>query len=79
MLEKLAKVNKALWTFIELGFLIVLLCVLVFLIMGPSSGVFVLAVMENIYTITGKVNAANLIGIAILIGLFYAVKARMKS
>ena len=78
MLKNVAKINKALWTFAEFGLLLVLVCVLIFLILGPHSGALVLAVMENIFTLTGKVNAANLIGITILIALIYAVKVRLK-
>ncbi len=78
MLGKLATVNKALWLFLELGLLLVLLCVLVFLILGPQSGVFVQAVMENVFTLTAKINSANLIGIAIIIALIYVVKTRLK-
>ncbi|MBL23300.1 MAG: hypothetical protein CMM48_05320 [Rhodospirillaceae bacterium] len=70
--------NKALWAFIELGFLLVLLAILIFLILGQSSGVVVLAVMDNIFALTGKVDAANFIGIAIIIALVYVVKSRLK-
>ncbi|HAT35564.1 MAG TPA: hypothetical protein DCS82_07600 [Rhodospirillaceae bacterium] len=78
MLRTVGKVNKALWAFIELGFLLVLLAILIFLILGQSSGVVVLAVMDNIFALTGKVDAANFIGIAIIIALVYVVKSRLK-
>ena len=78
MLRTVAKINKALWAFIELGFLLILVAVLIFLILGQSSGVVVLAVMENIFAVTGKIDAANFIGIAIIIAIIYVVKTRLK-
>ena len=78
MLKKIGKFNQALWMFAEFGLLLVLVCILIFLVLGQQSGAFVTSVMENIFTVTGKVDAANLIGISILIALIYALKARLE-
>ena len=64
--------------FAEFGLLLVLVCILIFLVLGQQSGAFIISVMENIFTVTGKVDAANLIGISILIALIYALKARLE-
>jgi hypothetical protein len=77
MSKKIAKVNQALWMFAELGLLLVLICVLIFLVLGQQSGALILSVMENIFALTGRVDAANLIGLSILVVLIYAVKARL--
>ena len=77
MLKKIGKLNQALWMFAEFGLLLVLVCILIFLVLGQQSGAFVTSVMENIFTVTGKVDAANLIGLSILVVLIYAVKARL--
>jgi hypothetical protein len=38
MLKKIAKVNQALWMLAEFGLLLVLVCVLIFLVLGQQSG-----------------------------------------
>ena len=78
MLKKFGKLNQALWMFAEFGLLLVLVCILIFLVLGQQSCAFIMSVMENIFTVTGKVDAANLIGISILIALIYALKARLE-
>lgn len=78
MLKSIKNINQILWSLAELGFLLVIICVLIFLVLGPNSGALVLAVMDNVFSVTRNVDAANLIGITIIIAILYVVKARFK-
>lgn len=66
MLEFIAKAKQYIWNFVELGFAAVLGIMLVYLILGKSSGVFVLSVAENVIKFTNDVPAGNLVAFAIV-------------
>lgn len=71
MLEFIAKAKQYIWNFVELGFAAVLGIMLVYLILGKSSGVFVLSVAENVIKFTNDVPAGNLVAFAIVGALLY--------
>lgn len=71
MLEFIAKAKQYVWNFVELGFAAVLGIMLVYLILGKASGVFVLSVAENVIKFTNDVPAGNLIAFAIVGALLY--------
>ena len=71
MLEVIAKAKRYLWDFVEITFVAVLGIMLVYLVLGKDSGVFVLAVAGNVIKFTNDVPAGNLVAFAIIGALLY--------
>jgi hypothetical protein len=78
MLIYLQKAKQYLWTFVELGFLLVLSVVLVHLLLGPSSGVFVAAVADNVLKFANGFQPQALVGLAIVLSLVILLTNKMK-
>jgi len=78
MLDTLEKTRRFLWLFVELGFLTVLSVILIFLILGDGSGVFVTSVADNVMKFAGGVPTPSLIGIGVIIALIYLVMQRLR-
>ena len=78
MLNFLEKSRRFLWLFVELGFLIVLSLILIFLILGDNSGVFVSSVADNVMKFAGAVPTPSLIGMGIIVALIYLVMQRLR-
>jgi hypothetical protein len=78
MLDYLHKAKEYLWAFVELGFLAILTVMLVYLIMGPSSGVFVSGVADNVLKFAAAIPTQSLVGIAIVLALIFMVTKRMR-
>jgi hypothetical protein len=78
MLDFLDKAKRYLWAFVELGFLTILSVVLIYLILGQSSGVFVSGVADNVIKFAGAIPAQSLVGIAIVLALVFLIATRMK-
>jgi hypothetical protein len=76
MLEFIDNAKRYLRHFVELGFLVLLALILIYLILGDSSGDFVKSVADNVAKFTAAVTAPGLIGIAIVIGLVYVIAPR---
>ena len=74
----LENVRRFLWIFVELAFLSVLATILIFLILGDSSGVFVKSVTDNVMKFAGGVPTPSLIGLAVLTAIIYLVINRFK-
>ena len=47
-MQILEKTRRFLWLFVELGFLTILSVILIYLILGDNSGVFVTSVADNV-------------------------------
>jgi hypothetical protein len=77
-MEFLDKTRRALWTFVELGFLTVLSLMLIYLILGKDSGAFVTSVANNVLTFANALPTASLVGIAIVLALILFVVQRMR-
>jgi formate/nitrite transporter FocA (FNT family) len=71
MLEFVAKAKQYIWDFIELGFAAVLAIMLIYLVLGQDSGVFILFVAGNVIKFTNDVPAGNLVAFAIIGALLY--------
>ena len=71
-------VRRFLWLFVELAFLAIFATILVFFILGDSSGVFVKSVTENVMKFAGGVPTPSLIGLSVLIAIIYLVLNRFK-
>ena len=78
MLEYVEKTKRFLWMFVELGFLTVLAIILIYLILGQSSGIFVQSVVDNVLKFAGGVPTPSLIGLAIVGMLVYLIATRAK-
>jgi nitrate reductase gamma subunit len=78
MLDYLHKAKEYLWTFVELGFLAILTVMLIYLIMGQDSGVFVSGVADNVMKFAAAIPAQSLVGIAIVLALIFLLSRRVR-
>jgi hypothetical protein len=76
MLGYLQKAKEYLWAFVEIGFLAILAIMLIYLILGNDSGVFVSGVADNVLKFAGAVPAQSLVGIAIVLALIVLLTNR---
>jgi len=77
MLDYLQKAKQYLWAFVEIGFLAVLSIILIYLILGADSGVFVSSVADNVLKFANAIPAQSLVGIAIVLALVILLANRM--
>ena len=78
MMEFLGKAKRYLWAFVELGFASILLIMLIYLLLGQDSGVFVLSVADNVMKFVNAVPTPSLIGLGLLLGLIYLIMNRLR-
>lgn len=64
MLDYLNKAKLYLWAVVEIGFLTVLAVMLIYLILGDNSGVFVSGVADNVVKFASAIPEQSLVGIA---------------
>ena len=77
MLNFLASTKRWLREFIEIGFLLLLAIILIYLLLGPNAGPFVTSVADNVGKFVSAVTAPGLIGIAIILALIYLITPRI--
>ncbi len=78
MIDILTKVKNYLWLFVELAFVALLAIMLIYLMLGESSGVFVLSVADNVTKFANAVPTPSLIGLAVLLAIIVLAAKRMK-
>jgi len=78
MMDIIDKSRQFLWAFVELGFLSLIAIILIYLMLGENSGVFVQSVADNVLKFAGGVPTPSLIGLAIVGMLVYLTARRMK-
>ncbi|MEW6450715.1 MAG: hypothetical protein AB1490_08720 [Pseudomonadota bacterium] len=78
MMDLLEKARRFLWMFVELGFLFVLSMILIYLILGENSGVYVQSVADNVMKFTNGVSTPSLIGIGVILAIVYLVMQRLR-
>ncbi len=78
MLQFLEKTRRFLWLFVELGFLTILSVILIYLILGEDSGVFVTSVTNNVTKFAGDVPTPSLIGIGVILAIVTMVMQRLR-
>jgi hypothetical protein len=78
MLDYLHKAKEYLWAFVELGFLALLSVVLLYLILGANSGVFVSGVADNVMKFASAIPERSLVGIAIVLALVFLIARRVR-
>jgi hypothetical protein len=78
-MDTLNKAKRYLWTFIELGFASVLAIMLIYMILGQDSGMFVLSVADNVTKFTNAVPTPSLIGMGLILALVYLIMHRLRA
>jgi hypothetical protein len=78
MLDYLQKAKQYLWAFVEIGFLTVLAVILLYLILGANSGVFVSGVADNVLKFAAAIPSQTLVGLAIVLALVFLIANRMR-
>ena len=79
MLDYLHKAKQYLWAFVELGFLAVLSVILIYLILGANSGVFVTGVADNVVKFAGAIPTQSLVGLTLVLALVALLTNRVRS
>lgn len=78
-MDVLDKAKTYVWAFVELAFAGILAIMLIFLILGQNSGVFVLSVADNVTKFANAVPTPSLIGLAVILALVYVIMQRMRA
>jgi len=78
MLDYLNKAKLYLWAVVEIGFLTVLAVMLIYLILGDNSGVFVSGVADNVLKFANAVPTQSLVGLAIVLALVILLAKRVR-
>jgi hypothetical protein len=78
LLDYLQKTKQYLWAFVEIGFLTVLSVILLYLILGANSGVFVSGVADNVIKFAGAIPQQSLVGLAIVLAIVFLIARRMR-
>jgi nitrate reductase gamma subunit len=78
MLQHLQRAKQYLWAFVEIGFLSILAIILLYLILGANSGVFVSTVADNVLKFANAIPAQSLVGLAIVLALTILLANRMR-
>jgi nitrate reductase gamma subunit len=78
MVEFIDKARQFLWAFVELLFAGILAVILIYLVLGQSSGVFVLSVADNVLKFANAVPTPSLIGLAVVTAMIVLIVQRLK-
>jgi len=76
MRKFMANAKNILWGFVELGFVTILAIMLIYLILGQGSGIFVQSVADNVTKFANGVPTPSLIGLALVLGVIYLIMHR---
>jgi len=78
MRKFMANATNLLWEFVELGFVTILAIMLIYLILGQGSGIFVQSVADNVTKFANGVPTPSLIGLALVLGVIYLIMHRQE-
>ncbi len=70
------QITKFGWHVIEAGFLLVVLCVLLNIILGRGSGGFISSVAANALDFMQKVPAGTFLGVFLILALYWIIKSK---
>jgi phosphotransferase system glucose/maltose/N-acetylglucosamine-specific IIC component len=73
------QITKFGWHVIEAGFVLVVLCVLLNIILGRGSGGFISSVAANALEFMQKVPAGTFLGVFLILALYWVIKAKDSS
>jgi hypothetical protein len=76
MMERIETVKRFLWAFVELGFVALLAILLIYMLLGQSSGEYVTSVATNVSKFASEAST-SLIGIGIILAIVYLVTRRL--
>ena len=79
MWKFMATAKRVLWEFVEIGFVSILAIMLIYLILGQNSGMFVLSVADNITKFATAVPTPSLIGMGIVLVLVFLIMNRLRA
>ena len=77
-MDTLNKIKRVLWAFVEIGFAGILAIMLIYLLLGANSGVFVLSVADNVMKFANGVPTPSLIGLGLILALVYLIMQRFR-
>jgi hypothetical protein len=78
MLDFLNRTKLYLWMFVEIGFLSVLSIILIHLILGANSGIFVTSVADNVLKFAAAIPAQAMVGLALVLALVVLIANRFR-
>ena len=76
MIERIETVKRCLWAFVELGFVTLLAILLIYMLLGQSSGEYVTSVAGNVSKFASEAST-SLIGIGIILAIVYLISQRL--
>ena len=76
-MANMAIAKQILWECVELGFVAILVIMLLYLILGQGSGVFVTSVADNVTKFANGVPTQSLIGLALVLAVIYLIMNRL--
>ena len=76
--ERLRNLTSIIWIVSELALALVIFSVLLFLLLGESSGVFVTSITENSIYLLREVGAESIIGVTIVFFVYFYLRQRSK-
>jgi hypothetical protein len=77
-MANMAMAKQILWECVEVGFVGILAIMLIYLILGQSSGGFVLSVADNVTKFASAVPTPSLVGLALVLGVIYLIMNRQQ-
>jgi len=77
MIERIETAKRYLWAFVELGFVALLAILLVYMLLGQSSGTYVTSVAANVSKFANEAST-SLIGIGIILAIVYLITQRLR-
>ena len=75
MIDRIETVKRYLWAFVELGFVALLAILLIYMLLGQSSGEYVTSVAANVAKFASEASS-SLIGIGIILAIVYLITQR---
>ena len=78
MLDFLNRTKQYLWMFVEIGFLSLLSIILIHLLLGPNSGIFVTSVADNVLKFAAVIPAQATVGLALVLALVVLIANRLR-
>ena len=76
--ERLRNLTSIIWIVSELALALIIFSVLLFLLLGESSGVFVRSITENSIYLLREVGAESIIGVTIVFFVYFYLRQRSK-
>ena len=76
--ERLRNLTSIIWIVSELSLALIIFSVLLFLLLGESSGVLVTSITENSIYLLREIGAESIIGVTIVFFVYFYLRQRSK-